>query len=365
MKKFLSLVLCAALCASLFSVALADNTEAAAKAAAMTLDELVAAAQTEGTVNSLGMPDEWANWKALWDYITETYGISHTDTDMSSAEELAKFENEKDNATGDIGDIGLVMTAVAMEKDLLLPFKTSHWDSIPDWAKEEDGKWIVAYTCTIAFMVDKDNLKGRPVPTTWKELKEGGFNVCIGDVIKAAQAYNGVLSAAAALGGDEGNLQPAIEYFAEIAQAGLLNVNNPMVANLEMGEADVAIVWDFNALGYRDQINPDRFEVVIPSDGAVQSGYASIINKYAKHPYAAMLAREIMLSDLGQNFLAEGSARPIREDVALTDEALAKLLPADMFANANIYNIKDFAVWEATVAELADLWQEEVAIYIK
>ncbi|MCL1855581.1 MAG: ABC transporter substrate-binding protein [Clostridia bacterium] len=363
MKKFLSLVLCAALCVGIFGAAIADNTEAAQKAATMTLDELAAAAQAEGSLNSLGMPDEWANWKALWDYITDTYGIAHADTDMSSAEELAKFENEKDNATGDIGDIGLAMTSVAMEKDLLLPFKTTYWDSIPDWAKEEDGKWIEAYTCTIAFMVDKDNLKGRPVPTTWAELKEGGFNVCIGDVLKASQAYHGVLSAAVALGGDEGNLQPAIEYFAEIAQAGLLNVNNPMVANLEKGEADVAVVWDFNALGYRDQIDTDRFEVVIPSDGAVQSGYASVINKYAKNPYAAMLSREIMLSDIGQNFLAEGYARPIRGDIELTEEALAKQLPADMYANT--YKINDFQVWETTVADLSDLWQEEVAIYIQ
>jgi len=362
MKKLLCLVLCVVLSACFAMGAMADASEAAVAAASMSYDELVAAAQGEGHVNSLGMPDEWANWVALWEYITETYGITHVDTDMSSAEELAKFENEKDNATGDIGDIGLAMTSVAVEKDLLLPFKTSYWDSIPDWAKQEDGLWIEAYTCTTAFMIDKNNLKGRLVPTSWKELKEGGYKVCIGDVLKAAQAYNGVLACAVAMGGDEGDMEPALAYFAELAQAGLLNVNNPMVANLEKGEIDVAIVWDFNALGYRDAIDTDRFEVVIPSDGAVQSGYASIINKYAKHPFAAMLAREIMLSDLGQNFLAEGYARPIR-DVALSDIAKAKQLPAEMYVNT--YKIQDFKVWEATVAELADLWQDEVAAFIK
>ncbi len=363
MKKLMSLLLCIALLAGIGCTALADNAEAAQKAATMTLDELAAAAKAEGELNSLGMPDEWANWKGLWDYLTATYGIKHVDTDMSSAEELAKFESEKDNATGDIGDIGLPMISVALEKDLLLPYKTSSWDSIPDWAKDGEGKWIEAYTCTTAFLIDKDNLKGREVPTTWKALKEGGFKVCIGDVLKASQAYHGVLSAAVALGGDEANLAPAVEYFAEIAKAGLLNVNNPMVANLEKGEADVAIVWDFNALGYADQIDRARFEIVIPSDGAVQSGYASVINKYAKHPYAAMLAREVMLSDVGQNFLAEGYARPIREDVKLTETAQAKQLPAEMYAAT--YKIKDFKVWEATVAELADVWQEEVAIFIK
>ena len=77
------------------------------------------------------MPDEWANWKSLWAYITDTYGINHSDTDMSSAEELARFALEG-KADADIGDIGISMTGVAMEQDLLLPYKPTTWDSIPE-----------------------------------------------------------------------------------------------------------------------------------------------------------------------------------------------------------------------------------------
>ena len=65
--------------------ALADEAAAAAAAeaaATMTVDELVAAAQSEGQLFSVGMPDEWANWKSLWAYITDTYGINHSDTDI-------------------------------------------------------------------------------------------------------------------------------------------------------------------------------------------------------------------------------------------------------------------------------------------
>ena len=105
MKKILCLILCLTMLLGCTS-ALADEAAAAAAAeaaATMTVDELVAAAQGEGQLFSVGMPDEWANWKSLWAYITDTYGINHSDTDMSSAEELARFALEG-KADADIGE---------------------------------------------------------------------------------------------------------------------------------------------------------------------------------------------------------------------------------------------------------------------
>src|SRR3712207_3056503 len=69
-----------------------------APASAQSVGELEAAARKEGAVNSLGMPDDWANWKDTWAQLSEKYGLKHVDTDMSSAEEIAKFEAEKQNA---------------------------------------------------------------------------------------------------------------------------------------------------------------------------------------------------------------------------------------------------------------------------
>ena len=56
----------------------------------MTHDELVAAAKEEGNYfETVGMPDDWANWGGSWAALKEKYGIEHADTDMTSAEELA------------------------------------------------------------------------------------------------------------------------------------------------------------------------------------------------------------------------------------------------------------------------------------
>ena len=122
-------------------------------------------------------------------------------------------------------------------------------------------------------------------------------------------------------------------------------------------------MWDFNSLGYRNQIDESRFEVVIPEEGSVISGYATVINKYAKNPHAAMLAREYILSDAGQENLAKGYARPIRENVELSAEVEALLLPAEMYTNAK--PVGDQKAWEETTKKIPQMFQEQVLIHVK
>ena len=325
------------------------------------LKALEQAARAEGEVNSVGMPDSWANWKDTWADLNKLYGLKHMDTDMSSAQEIAKFAAEKENATADIGDVGAAFGPIAVQQGVTQPYKPSTWEQIPAWAKDQDGHWMLAYTGSIAFIVNKQLVK--ETPKSWADLKQGEYKVAIGDVSAAAQAVNGVLAAAIANGGNETNIQPGLDFFAEIAKQGRLSLSNPTIQTLEKGEVEVGVVWDFNGLSYRDQIDPSRFEVLIPSDGSVISGYTTIINKYAKHPNAAKLTREYILSDAGQINLAKGNARPIRaEHIELPAEVQAKLLPQEQYAK--VQPIKDAAAWEATSKALPRLWQEHVILHM-
>jgi putative spermidine/putrescine transport system substrate-binding protein len=345
------------LLASLMGSAIALATSA--MAAETDLQALEKAARAEGAVNSVGMPDSWANWKDTWADLNKLYGLKHMDTDMSSAQEIAKFAAEKDNATADIGDVGAAFGPIAVQQGVTQPYKPSTWEQIPAWAKDADGHWMLAYTGSIAFIVNKQLVKD--VPRSWADLKQGKYKVAIGDVSAAAQAVNGVLAAAIALGGSESNVKPALEFYGELAKQRRLSLANPTIQTLEKGEVEVGVVWDFNGLSYRDQIDPERFEVLIPSDGSVISGYSTIINKWAKNPNAAKLAREYILSDAGQINLAKGNARPIRaEHLTLPAEVQAKLLPNEQYAK--VQPIKDPAAWEATSKALPQLWQENVII---
>ncbi|NJE41307.1 extracellular solute-binding protein [Faecalicoccus pleomorphus] len=362
-SKILKGSLCVALACSLLAGCAEEGQTETVDLNAMSFDEIAEKAKEDGEVNSVGMPDTWANWGETWTEIEEKYGIKHTDTDMSSAEEIALFANEASDATKEIGDVGQSFGPVAEEQGVTLPYKTSYWDSIPDWAKDDDGDWIIGYYGTITFITNKNLVED--APTSWQDVLEGDYTLTIGDVSVATQAQSGLLSAAIAFGGDESNIQPGLDFFKTLAEEGRLDMGDTSVARLEKGEIEVAVLWDYNSLGYRSQImenNPDaNFEVSVPSDGAIQSGYCTIINKYTKRPYAAAVAREYILSDEGQINLAKGYARPIRDDVELPEDVKANLLPDDQYTNARF--IEDQEAWDQAVADLSSSWQEEVVAY--
>lgn len=147
---------------------------------------LEAAARAEGRVASVGMPDDWANWRATWADLQRLYGLAHVDTDMSSAEQIAKIEAERANASIDIGDVGFEFGPIAKARGITRAYKPSTWAQVPDWAKDADGHWALAYTGTIAFAVNKRLLKD--VPRSWKALFAAQPRVMIGAVGRAAQA---------------------------------------------------------------------------------------------------------------------------------------------------------------------------------
>jgi putative spermidine/putrescine transport system substrate-binding protein len=331
-------------------------TFAIASSKAQSLDELAAAAKTEGNIVSVGMPNDWANWGELWKVITARYGITHSDTDLSSAEMVAKFDAERNNATADIAEPSLEFARIAVKKGLSLPYKPTNWDKLPDWAKDANGGWEVIYTGTIAFLIRKDI---KNPPKSFADLVNGDYKVSIGEVGKSAQANGGVLAAAVALGGGEDNLKPAFDLFAKLAEQKRLLAINPSTALMEKGEVEVGVVWDFAALGWRDIAGRDKWDVIIPSDGSVTNGYTVIINPFAKHPNAAKLTRDFALSDEGQALFANGYVRPIRFDqLNLPKETLDKMLPAQQYAKARVIN---FDHWSAAVKQLSSEWQEKVA----
>jgi putative spermidine/putrescine transport system substrate-binding protein len=171
-----------------------------------------------------------------------------------------------------------------------------------------------------------------------------------------------VLAAAIAFGGDETNIEPGIAFFEELAKQGRISNVEASVANIEKGEVDVTLLWDFNALNYSDQLGKEQYAVAVPKEGSVVSGYATIINKYAPHPNAAKLTREYILSDAGQINLARGYARPIRDSVKLPDDVAAKLLPLEEYANAK--PVGDYKAWDETAKTIPQLWQERVLVHL-
>lgn len=323
-----------------------------------TLRELARAARAEGRVHSLGMPDNWANWRDTWAELRRLHGLVHSDRNMTSGEEIALLEAEGKAATVDIGDVGFEFGAIARSRGVTRPYKPSSWAEIPDWAKDADGHWALAYTGTIAFMVNTRRLP-RP-PRSWQALfDQGPYRLLLGEVGPSAQANAAVLAAAVALGGNETQLQPALARFATMHREGRLLTINPGPVPLHQHLADVHVMWDFVALSMRKRVaNPGDYEVYIPEDGSITSGYTTIINKHAPHPHAAMLTREYIFSDAGQHNLARGHARPIRVDsLELAPDVARGLVDGTQYKAARAVHP---AIWAWEVKKLPKLWQAEV-----
>lgn len=320
--------------------------------------ELEKAARAEGRVVSGGMPDFWANWRATWSDLQHRYGLAHQDFNGSSGEMLTRLQAEGREATLDIVDLGFEFAGLAKASGLTRAHKPAPWEQLPDWARDPEGHWALAYTGTIAFAVNT-RLAAR-APRSWKDLFEDkSLRVMTGEVGPTAQANAVVLAAAVALGGSETRLDPALARFAELAARGRLVNMNPGVARMKANVADVYLMWDFNALSFRHRLaNAADFEVLIPADGSVLSGYAPVLNRYAPHPHAAQLTREYIFSDAGQLNLARGNARPIRIDqLDLPAAVRRRLVDSAQYRNARALQP---AVWAREAKKLDQVWQKDV-----
>ena len=320
------------------------------------MEALIAGAQKENKIVSYGMPDYWANLGEMWETFMAKYNIAeHEDDDLSSAQEIAKFLAEAENPIGDIGDIGIQFAPTAIQLGVCAPFKNDTWDQIPDWAKHPDGLWAVQYYGNLVLMVNTDLVD--PVPRSFADLLKPEYaeSVSISDPQGAAQGNFTVFAAAFANGGDENNVQPGLDYFKQLVDAGNLKSTAPDLAQFQKGETVIGILWDYLALEYRDQLEGQvNLEIVVPEDASIAGPYASIINKYAAHPYAARLMRNYILSPEGQVLYAEGYATPILPDVEIPEDVAAKRPPAEAFAS--VRTIEDWNLGFIAFQQIADEW---------
>lgn len=355
-RRYVTGTLCLGLVMSMAACGGSSSSKPALDLNTLSYEQIVEGAKKEGKLESVGMPGSWANWQDTWDGIESEFGIEHNDTDMSSGEEIAMFEAEKNAPTKDIGDVGHKFGPEAKEKVVTQSYKTSYWDSVPDWAKDPEGHWMIAYTGVTTFLTNTDLVKNPP--TSWEDVRKGDYKLTIGDVVTGATGQGNVLATAYAFGGDIDNIQPGIDFWKEMAKAGRIDQGDILLQRVQAGEVQVGVTWSYNALGYRDQTPNYKFHYCVPSDGAIMSGYASIINKYAPHPYAAALAREYIFSDKGQINLAKGYAIPTRTDITIPADVQAKGISQEQTKNA--HPVTDPAKYAEACAKIAQAWQEEV-----
>ena len=132
----------------------------------MSMDELVAAAQAEGTLTTIALPHDWCNYGAMIDGFKAKYGIAVNELapDAGSGDEIEAIKANKDNPgpqAPDVVDVGLSFGPSSVAEGLFQPYKVSTWDTIPESIKDADGHWYGDYYGVLAF---ETNLAVQPTP---------------------------------------------------------------------------------------------------------------------------------------------------------------------------------------------------------
>ena len=333
----------------LLSLSAASLMVTTAFASAQSMDELVAAAKAEGQLTTIALPHDWCGYGGVIDGFKAKYPeitINELNPDAGSADEVEAIKANKDNKgpqAPDVIDVGLSFGPSAMSEGLLMPYKVSTWDSIPDSAKDADGHWYGDYYGVMSLIVNKDLVPN--TPADWSDLLKPEYSgqvALAGDPRASNQAILGVLAAGLASGAAAGKEagEKGLEFFAELNKGGNFVPVIGKAGTLAQGSTPIMVMWDYNALAAKDTLagNPP-VEVVVPKSGVLAGVYVQAISAYAPHPNAAKLWMEYLYSDEGQLGWLKGYCHPIRfNDMVkrgvVPQDLLDKLPPAASYEAA-------------------------------
>ena len=288
-----------------------DWSKVTSAAAGGGMSALVKAAQKEGSVNVITIPlSGWANYGLIMKDFTKKYGIKINDANPngSSAQEITAIQQDKGRSSApDVVDVGTSYATQNMS--LWSPYKVATWSAIPAASKDTNGRWFDDYGGYVSIGCNTKIVT--TCPTSFKALANPMYKGQVGingDPTQASAAFYAVYAASVANGGSFNNIQPGIDFFANLNKIGNY-VPGGSAATAASGTTPILVWWDYLQNGI--QATLPSWKVNIPTDASVAAYYTQAVTYDAPHPAAARLWEEFLYSKLGQNLFLQGYARPI------------------------------------------------------
>ncbi len=279
-------------------------------------------------------PPEWADWASQLKAIKANTGITVPHDNKNSGQTLAQLVAEKASPVADVAYYGVTFGIQAKKESVVAPYKPAGWEEIPDGLKDPEGYWFTIHSGTLGFFVNKDALKGKPVPKSWKDLQNPIYKGMIGflDPSSAFVGYVGAVAVNLAMGGSLDNFDKAIAYFKDLQKNEPIVPKQTSYARVVSGEIPILLDYDFNAYRakYKDKAN---VEFVIPAEGTVVVPYVMSLVANGQNVENGKKVLDFVMSNEGQAIWANAFLRPVRAS-AISKEAQARFLPASEYARA-------------------------------
>jgi putative spermidine/putrescine transport system substrate-binding protein len=298
---------------------------------------LVKAAEAEGKLNVITLPSNWANYGTIMKDFSAKYHIHLTDAipEGSSGQEIQAIQTEKGQKRApDVVDVGTSFAVEGANDGLWAPYEVQTWSDIAANAKASNGDYYADYGGYVAIGYDPSRVK--IPPTSFASLTNPAYKDMIGlnnSPTTAGAAFAAVYAAALANGGSFSNIEPGIQYFANLNKIGNFvptAIGGP--STVQNGTTPILIWWDYLLAS---EVSPvvHGFKIVIPSDSSYAAYYDQAISASAPDPAAARLWEEYLYSTTGQNLWLDGFARPIELPTLIANgtvdkKALNSLPPA-------------------------------------
>ena len=272
--------------------------ESAASGDNADLDELIAAAKTEGELVVYGSCEE-EYLAAACEHFEELYGVKVQYQRLSTGEVQSKIEEENGNPSGDVWFGGTTDPYnVAASEGLLEAYEAQNADHLmSDMYRDADGYWYGIYKGILGFMVNTDELSrmGVDEPKDWQDLLDPKYKglVWLSNYNTAGTAKLVINTMLQKYGHDEGikylvDLDKNIEVYTKSGSGPSKNVGT--------GECVVGIGFLHDGITQIVDNGYGNVSLIIPSSGTSFEIGATAIFKGCKHPNAAKLWIEYALS---------------------------------------------------------------------
>ncbi len=350
--------------------AAAVATEAAAAAPAADLTKMAADCTTEGQVNLIALPDEWANYKGILQSFRDKYpGVKNpvanpdgsSKDEMEAVKTLAGQKDQPDNV-----DVSPAIAQEMVTAAMFEPYTPTSAGDVPAALKDPAGNWVASYYGIMAILT---NTKIVPnAPKTFADLMKPEYKGLVslnGDPREAGAAFAAVMAASIANGGSADDILPGIKFFADLKKSGNLGGTDVTKATVLSGETPISIDWSYNLPGLQADLVKAGLTVELnyPSDGVYGGFYAQGVVKGSPHQACGKLWMEHILSDEGALGYLGGGAIPARYEALaaagkITEDAKKNLPPAELIAKINFLTPAQIT---AAKDVLAKEWGPQVA----